>query len=76
MARGKNVSGGDPDLKATSHSTTFDITMRPVREDQSPGTKSPTTFYPLKKARNSGNGNYSFEFYPLHTAMHRNRVAF
>ena len=30
--------------------------------------KTPTSFYPLKKARNSRDGNYSFEFRPLHAA--------
>ena len=30
--------------------------------------KTPTSFYPLKKARNSDNGNYCFEFFPLHAA--------
>ena len=35
--------------------------------------KTPTSFYPLKKARNSRDGNYSFEFCPLHAATHRNR---
>ena len=30
--------------------------------------KTPTSFYPLKKARNSRDGNYSFEFCPLHAA--------
>ena len=51
-------------LKATSHSTIFDIPMRPVREDQ----RRMKTFYTLKKARNSRDGNYSFEFCPLHAA--------
>ena len=31
--------------------------------------KTPTSFYPLKKGRNSRDGNYSFEFCPLH-AVH------
>ena len=30
--------------------------------------KIPTTFYPLKTARNSRDGNYSFEFCPFHAA--------
>ena len=30
--------------------------------------KTPTTFYPLKKARNSRDSNYSFEFCLLHAA--------
>ena len=28
--------------------------------------KTPTTFYPLKTARSSRDGNYSFEFFPFH----------
>ena len=32
-------------LKATSHSTTFDIAMCPLRKDK----KTPTSLYPLKK---------------------------
>ena len=35
--------------------------------------KTPTTFYLLKKARNSRDGNYSFEFCPLQLPTHRNR---
>ena len=30
--------------------------------------KTPTSFYPLKKARSSRGGNYSFEFCLLHAA--------
>ena len=30
--------------------------------------KTPTTFYPLKRVRNSRDGNYSLEFCPLHAA--------
>ena len=30
--------------------------------------KTPTMFYPLQKGRNSQDGNYSFEFCPLHAA--------
>ena len=50
-------------LKATSHSTIFDISMRPLREDQ-----TATLCYPLKKVHNSRDGNYSFEFRSLHAA--------
>ena len=48
-------------IKATSHLTIFDIPMRPLRED-----KKHRHRYPLKKARISRDGNYSFEFCPLH----------
>ena len=30
--------------------------------------KTPTSFYPLKKACNSRDGSYSFEVFPLHTS--------
>ena len=30
--------------------------------------KTPTSFYPLRKASNSRDGNYSFEFFSLHAA--------
>ena len=53
-------------VKATSHSTTLDIPMRPLREDQR--SKTPTSFYPLKKARSSRDGNYSFDFCSLYAA--------
>ena len=56
----KNVAlrFGNTSVEATSHSTIFDIPMRPLCEDQ----KQPTSFYPLKKTRNFRDGNYSFEF--------------
>ena len=54
-------------VKATSHSTIFDIPMRPLCENQ----KTPASFHPLKKACNSRDGDYSFEFCTLPT--HRNR---
>ena len=41
-------------LKATSRSTTFDISMRPVMKD--------TDVYPSRTAHNSRDGNYFFEF--------------
>ena len=40
-------------MKATSHSTTFDIPMRPLREDQ-----NTDIVLPVKEGRNSRNGNY------------------
>ena len=46
------------DIKATSDSTIFEIPMRSVRDDQ----RHRRRFSPLKTARNSRDGNYSFEF--------------
>ena len=51
-------------LKATSHSTIVDIPMRLLREDE----RHRGGFTPLKKACNSRDGNYSFEFCTLHAA--------
>ena len=51
-------------VKATSYSTIFDIPMHPLREDE-----KRQSFYPLKKARNSRDGHYSFEFCPLPAAL-------
>ena len=49
---GDSAPPGLDRVKATSHSTIFDIPMRPLREDQ--------RHRPLQKVRNSRDGNYSF----------------
>ena len=48
-------------MKATSHSTIFDIPMRPLREDKKHRHR-------VEEDRNSRDGNHSFEFCPLHIA--------
>ena len=52
------------ELEATFHSTIFDIPMCPVHEDQ----RHRHRFTRPEEDRNSRDGNYSFEFCPLHAA--------
>ena len=50
-------------LKATFHLTTFDIPMPPCVK-----IKDTDDVLSVKEGRNSRDGNYSFEFFPLHAA--------
>ena len=55
-------------VKATSHSTIFDIPMRPLLED-----KKPTSFYPLKKGATPVMVIIPFNFARCTLPTHRNR---
>ena len=58
------VANWDGYVKSTFNSTISDVPMRPVSEDQRQRRR-----FTVKTVRNFRNGNYSFEFCPLH-AVH------